>query len=183
MHDAPSHSRALTSLTWDVPVLTPCNPLPSHNIVLVAVLLCIFFFIVITMLTRARSAEIKAEDQAITPKRRSIFRSAGTASTPDLSTLIRGNRKQSGKQQTAKEAAKHPMPSYTERASSLTSHLSTSTSSLTRNRPQPHVSPRMNDREPLPGTGSAMTTIAEGPIEYHPPPAPSIDDNGKVSRQ
>ncbi|GMK57715.1 hypothetical protein CspeluHIS016_0405490 [Cutaneotrichosporon spelunceum] len=85
-------------------------------------------------------AEIKAEEAAAMPKRRSIFRTSGTASTPDLSTLIRGKRSHVKQQQnitrqvsgsSAKYASVHTTSTSSSAiASQLSSAHTGSTSSL-----------------------------------------------------
>ncbi|WOO77537.1 PH and SEC7 domain-containing protein [Vanrija pseudolonga] len=130
-------------------------------------------------------AEIKAEEQNQPPKRRSIFRNTGTASTPDLTTLIRGSKafKRNGKQgngdQPAMPVSHHAMgkgPGNSTAASSSTaigshigSHLTSSTSSLTgRSRNQPNPPTRNTDWERLSASYSndhqrGMPSIAETP--------------------
>nr|XP_018265878.1 uncharacterized protein I303_02254 [Kwoniella dejecticola CBS 10117]OBR88036.1 hypothetical protein I303_02254 [Kwoniella dejecticola CBS 10117] len=88
------------------------------------------------------------------PKRRSIFRSPGTASSPDLATLVRK----------AKEAKSTPHPPPTEL--STPNHAESSTAASARNRERSTTNPRANDEHwerygNMLG-GNQMASIAEG---------------------
>ncbi|KAL1408171.1 hypothetical protein Q8F55_004976 [Vanrija albida] len=146
-------------------------------------------------------AEIKAEEQNQPPKRRSIFRNAGTASTPDLTTLIRGSKafkrsnKQANSDQPAMPVSHHAMgkgPGNSTAASSSTaigshigSHLTSSTSSLTsRSRNAPHPPTRNTDWERLSASYSndhqrGMPSIAETPSTEAVARHASADDGYK----
>lgn len=146
-----------------------------------------------------RLAEIKAEDAAQQPKRRSIFRTTGTASTPDLTTFIRGKGKpQQGKQaqknSSAGNVSQHamgqgksstPASSTTAVSSQFTTHhMSGSTSSLTRGRSHEAPSDSSAQRGAWHGhnfpndSQRHMQTIAENDSLHR---KQSFNDDGKVS--
>lgn len=153
-----------------------------------------------------RLAEIKAEDAAQQPKRRSIFRTTGTASTPDLTTFIRGKGKpQQGKQQHKNQSSGNvsqhamgqgksstPASSTTAVSSQFTTHhMSGSTSSLTRGRsheapPDANANANANAQQRgawhgynVPNDSQRhMQTIAENDALHR---KQSFNDDGKVS--
>lgn len=142
-------------------------------------------------------AEIKAEDAANVPKRRSIFRTTGTASTPDLSTLIRGKKqqqpRQDAKQREASTSSSKSMShagapnSAADVGTHLRSHLTSSTSSLTRRNelgPPQSTNTWAMHRHHTNDSQRQMTTIAESPIIRGMSDAgrhASFDEGAKVS--
>jgi hypothetical protein len=155
----------------------------------------------------AYPAEIKAEEAALAPKRRSIFRTSGTASTPDLTTLIRAKNNKNPQQQQQSTQQRQQPPSSgkgissgsyqrqsaqssppkalsssssdTSSKTSLTSHMSPSATALPgRSRERRHE-PSRNEWDPYNSeTARQMATIVETVTEPNAPQrVPSTDDS------
>ncbi|BEI88238.1 uncharacterized protein CcaverHIS019_0109560 [Cutaneotrichosporon cavernicola] len=107
-------------------------------------------------------AEIKAEEAAAMPKRRSIFRTSGTASTPDLSTLLRGKRSHAKQQQnitrqTSGSSTKYSStPTTSTSSSAIASHLGSALTGSTSSLGQTNSRRQVNQSLQQPQRGSTQ---------------------------